>query len=57
MQKGDVLKILAPNQMLKILSLAQVKVGNNLEGLLNQIRQLFILCIDQKKLLKKYATT
>ena len=57
MQKGDVLKILAPNQMLKILSLAQVKVGNNLEGLLNPIRQLFILCIDQKKLLKKYATT
>ena len=57
MQKGDVLKILAPNQMLKILSLAQVKVGNNLEGLLNQIRHLFILCIDQKKLLKKYATT
>ena len=57
MQKGDVLKILAPNQMLKRLSLAQVKVGNNLESLLNQIRQLFILCIDQKKLLKKYATT
>ena len=57
MQKGDVLKILSPNQMLKRLSLAQVKVGNNLESLLNQIRQLFILCIDQKKLLKKYATT
>ena len=57
MQKGDVLKILSPIQMLKRLSLAQVKVGNNLESLLNQIRQLFILCIDQKKLLKKYATT
>ena len=59
MQKGDGLKILAPNEMLKRLAiaLAQVKVGNNLESILNEIRQLFILCIDQKKLLKKYATT
>ena len=45
--------------MLKRLAIAvaQVKVGNNLESILNEIRQLFILCIDQKKLLKKYATT
>ena len=52
-------KILAPNQMLKRLpiALAQVKAGNNSESLLNEIRQIFILCIDQKKLLKKYTTT
>ena len=45
-------KILTPNQMLKRLpiALAQVKAGNNSE-------RLFILRIDQKKLLKKYTTT
>ena len=43
--------------MLKRLPIAleQVKAGNNSESLLNEIRQ--ILCIDQKKLLKKYTTT
>ena len=60
-QKGTGLKILTPNQMLKRLPIAhaQNKTGNNSESLLNQIRQiwLFILCIDQKKLLKKYKTT
>ena len=60
-QKGTGLKILTPNQMLKRLPIAhaQIKTGNNSESLLNQIRQiwLFILCIDQKKLLKKYKTT
>ena len=52
------LKILTPNQMLKRLpiALAQIKAGNNSENLLNEIRQ-FILCIDQKKLLKKYTIT
>ena len=40
------------------IALAKVKAGNNSESLLNEIRQIvFILCIDQKKLLKKYTTT
>ena len=58
-QEGKGLKILTPNQMLKRLqiALAQVKAGNNSESLLNKIRKMFILCIDQKKLLKKYTTT
>ena len=55
--EGTGLKILTPNQMLKRLpiALAQIKAGNNLESLLNEIRRLLILCIDQKKLLKKYT--
>ena len=58
-QEGAGLKILTPNQMLKRLpiALAQIKAGNNSESLLNEIRQIVILCIDQKKLLKKYTTT
>ena len=58
-QYGKGLKILTPNQMLKRLpmALAQVKAGNNSERLLNEIRQIVYLCIDQKKLLKKYTTT
>ena len=39
------------------IALAQVKAGNKSESLLNEIRQLFILCINQKKSLEKYATT
>ena len=56
---GKGLKILTPNQMLKRLpiALAQIKAGNNSESLLNESDRLFILCIDQKKLLKKYTTT
>ena len=38
------------------IALAQVKAGNNSENLLNEIK-LFIYCINQKKLLKKYTTT
>ena len=40
-QKGEGLKILTPNQLLKRLpiTLAQVKAGNNSESLLNEIRQ------------------
>ena len=62
-QEGEgankMLKILTPNQMLKRLpiALAQVKAGNNSESLLNEIKQMFILCIDQKKLLKMYTIT
>ena len=43
-QEGTGLKILTPNQMLKRLpiALAQIKVGNNSESLLNEIRQIEI---------------
>ena len=36
------------------ITLAQVKGGNTSETLLNEIRKLHILCIEHKKLLKKY---
>ena len=39
-----------------LITLAQVKAGNTSENLLNEIRQIYILCIKQKKLLKKYTT-
>ena len=41
-----------------MIALAQVIVGNTSENLLNEIRAVksYILCIKQKKLLKKYAT-
>ena len=60
--KGTGLKILTPKQMLQRLpiALAQVKAGNNSENLLNEIRQIvysLILCINQKKSLKKYTIT
>ena len=38
------------------IALAQVKAGNTSENLLNEIRKLCILCIEQKKLLAKYTT-
>ena len=49
--KGTGLKILAPKQMLQRLpiALAQVKAGNNSESLLNEIRQIVYLCINQNK--------
>ena len=45
--------------MLQILpkALAQVKPGNNSKNLLNDIRQIAILCISQNKSLKKYIMT
>ena len=45
------LKILTPKQMLQRLRIAfaQVKAGNDSESLSNQIRQIFILCINQNK--------
>ena len=49
-QEGTGLKILTPNQMLKRLSIALAQIRMKLG-------KLFILCIDQKKLLKKYAIT
>ena len=59
MQKGEGLKILTPNQMLKRLpiALAQIKGGNNLESLLKEIRQIVYSFYRSKKLLKKYTTT
>ena len=56
-QEGTGLKILTPNQMLKILPIAQIKAVNKSESLLNEIRQIVSILTDQKKLLKKYATT
>ena len=57
--EGKGLKMLTPNQMLKRLSiaLAQIKAGNNSESLLMKSDKLFIICIDQKKLLKCCITT
>ena len=51
------IKISTPKQMLQRLSivLAQVNAGNISENLLNEIK-LYILCIEQKKLLKLYTT-
>ena len=49
-QQGKGLKILTLNQMLSRLpiSLVQLKAGNNSEKLKNEIRELCILCADQK---------
>ena len=54
-QKGQGLKILAPNQMLSRLriSLAQLKTGNNSEKLQNEIRQLLHSLYRSKKLTKE----
>ena len=52
------LKILTPKQRFQRLPipLEQVKAGDVTENLLNEINKLHILCIKQKKLLKKYTT-
>ena len=57
--EGRELTILTPKQMLQILpiALAQVNADNNSENILNEIRKIVILCINQKKSLKKYLTT
>ena len=54
-QKGEGLKILTPNQMLKRLpiALAQVKAGNNSESLLNEIRQIVYSLYQSKEITKK----
>ena len=53
--EGTGLKILTPNQMLKRLpiALAQVKAGNNSEGLLNKIRQIVYSLYRSKGITKK----
>ena len=38
------------------IALAQVKVGNTSENLLNELRQINVLCIEQKKSRKRYIT-
>ena len=54
-QKGEGLKILTPNQMLKRLpiALAQIKAGNNSESLLNEIRQIVYSLYRSKEVTKK----
>ena len=37
------------------IALAQVNVSNSSESLLNEIKKLFILCLNQEKLLKMYT--
>ena len=39
------------------IALAQIKVGNNSESLLTEIRQIVYSLYQSKKLLKKYITT
>ena len=53
-QEGEGLKILTPNQMLKRLpiALSQIKAGNNLESLLNEIRQIVYCLYRLKKITK-----
>ena len=57
--EGKGLKILTPKQMLQRLpiALAQVKAGNNLENLLNEIRQIVYSLYQSKQIKKKYTTT
>ena len=52
------MKILTPKKMLQRLPIAltQVNAGNRSQNLLNEICQSYILCIEKKKLLKKYIT-
>ena len=49
------LKILTPKQMLQRLpiALAQVKIGNNSESLLNEIRQIVYSLYQSKQITKK----
>ena len=53
------LKILTLKQMLERLpiALAQVKAGNNSEGLLNAIKQIAYFLYQSKQITKKYRTT
>ena len=57
-QKDMELKILTSKQMLQRLTiaLAQVKAGVKSENLLNEIFQIYMLCIGQNNLLKTYTT-
>ena len=52
---GTGLKILSPKQMLQRLpiALAQIKAGNNLESLLNEIKQIVYYLYQSKDITKK----
>ena len=54
-QEGTGVKRLTPNQMLKRLpiALAQIKAGNNLESLLNEIKQIVYSLYRSKEITKK----
>ena len=54
-QEGKGLKISAPNQMLKKIPIAfaQIKAGNNLESLLNEIRKIAYFLYRSKEITKK----
>ena len=54
-KQGTGLKILTPKQMLQRLpiALAQIKAGNNLKSLLNEIRQIFYSLYQSKEITKK----
>ena len=56
-QKGKGHKILTPKQILQklLIAVARIKAGNTSENLLNKIK-LYILCLEKKKLRKKYIT-
>ena len=54
-EKGGIgLKILTSNQMLKrlLISLAQIKAGNNSKSLLNEIKQIVYYLYRSKKITK-----
>ena len=57
--KGTGLKILTPKQMLQRLpiALAHVKVGNNSESVLNEIREIVYSLHQSKQITKKYTIT
>ena len=57
-QKDMELKILTPKQMLQRLTIAlpQVKAGIKSENLLNEMFQIYMLCIGRNKSLKTYTT-
>ena len=53
--KGKGLKILTPKQMLErlLITLAQVKAGNNSENLLNEMREIVSSLYQSKEITKK----
>ena len=55
LNQGTGLKILTPKQILQGLpiALAQIKAGNNLESLLNEIRQIVCSLYQSKEITKK----
>ena len=57
-ENGETLKILTPKQILQrlLIILAQVKACNASENLLNEITQIYILCIKKNELLRNYIT-